>query len=207
VRAAFALTRADLDLRTLLARSAALGLVLSAVELLLPPLIGARIGDPGVAAVVVGIASGGSYLATAGGSMGAAWFARRGAAHRALVATTALAAAAVLVLGAPALALVVAGSLVLYGLLGVAGPLASAWLHRRTTADRRATVLSVESLCVQAGGLVAALGLTRIAGAVGPTWAWVACAGALAGSALALGRRTRAAAPSGDGARATDSAR
>ena len=69
-----------------------------------------------------------------------------------------------------------------YALLGVVGPLRAELLHREVTAAHRSTALSGDSLALQFGGFVAALGLPPLADAHGIPLAWM-----IAGSVLGAG--------------------
>ncbi len=92
--------------------------------------------------------------------------------------------------GAPG---IVAAALAYTGMfigLGIAEPVRSELLHRRVSGAERATVLSVDSLLLQIGGGLGALGLGTLAASwsVAPAW-WVAASMLLAAASLFLTRQ------------------
>jgi hypothetical protein len=89
------------------------------------------------------------------------------------------------------------GYVAIYLLLGVTGPLTSELLHGRVAASERATMLSVESLALQAGGVVSnlLLGSLVVATTAGAGFAVIAAA-LVASGALLIGIADRPSAAS-----------
>jgi len=87
------------------------------------------------------------------------------------------------VVAAPVLALAGFGYVGIYLLLGAVGPLASELLHGRVASTGRATMVSLESLALQAGGVAANLGLGALAVATSPALGFAVLGAALIGSA------------------------
>ncbi len=82
-------------------------------------------------------------------------------------------------IGFGGLALAATGYLLAYLLAGVPGPLTAEALHERVTETQRATLLSVDSLALQFGGLAGSLGVTRLAEWAGFEYGWLVAAMAL----------------------------
>ncbi|GAB3911181.1 hypothetical protein GCM10027612_88130 [Microbispora bryophytorum subsp. camponoti] len=100
-----------------------------------------------------------------------------GAAVAALAASTVLrGAAGVVATGAT--------YVLLFTALAVATLLRSELLHQRVAADRRATVMSVDSLQLQFGGMLSSLCLVPLSGIVGVGPVWVLTAVVVLASAL-----------------------
>ncbi len=83
--------------------------------------------------------------------------ARLGGGARAAAVMSWLAAPAAMAVAIPFIGAAGLGYVGIYLLLGVAGPLTSELLHSRVAAGQRTTMLSVESLALQAGGVVSNL--------------------------------------------------
>ena len=165
VRGAVGLARGDGPLRRVLVLSLATGLALGTLELLGPGLFadltGSRTGGSAVFGVVMAVA----FL------LGAVGAALAGPARRLARGSTRWATAGLFVLCGLALVGVAgAGTVVLAGaayagyyLAGAAsGPLLHAVLHSRVGADRRATVLSAESLALQTGGAISSVAMPLV---------------------------------------------
>lgn len=153
--------------RRLLLIAACLGVVLSGVELLAPNRFAELAGDPANGAAVFGFLTAAAFLA---GAMGAA-VSTRLPGGRAVVGAGAFLSMGVLALG---LALPVLGGaavtyLGLYVAVGVQGPVLAGLLHARITSEVRSTMMSVESLALQAGGAVASVVVGALASEVGVT--------------------------------------
>jgi hypothetical protein len=127
------------------------------------------------------------------GAAAGAWLAGRlpgGIAQRAghVAAVATLLAAAMLVALATASSFVPAAAAFVgvyaFGALG--GVAEAELLHERVPADRRATMVSVQSLTQQVGNVIAGVVLTRIAAAAGIPAAWLVGAVVLAASAMLL---------------------
>ncbi|MBD0293347.1 MAG: MFS transporter [Jiangellaceae bacterium] len=185
------------SLTRLLAVSLALGVALNAIELLTPGRLatltgGAETGTAGYAAVAAG-----GFLASAVGAALAAPLARlfRGVTWRATVAAGLLAAGSLGGLAATAelsgmvgLVTTGAGYVLLFLGFGLAHPLRAELLHARVGAAERATLLSIDSMLLQLGGVASALGLSVLARQFGLDVAWSAAAVALLAATVALVR-------------------
>jgi hypothetical protein len=177
----------DRVLRRLLLRAALLGVVLSGVELLAPGTFAGLLGGEQEASGAYGLLGAMAFGASAAGAwlapLGAA---RLGGASRTAAVMSGLAAPAAVVVAAPFLALAGLGYVAIYLMLGVVGPLTSELLHGRVASGERATMVSVESLALQAGGVVANLGLGALAVATSPALGFGVVGAALIASALLL---------------------
>ncbi|MFC4536065.1 MFS transporter [Sphaerisporangium dianthi] len=180
-----AFTRAGL--RRLVFMACVLGVGLSAVEMLTPGRLAALTGT---------VESGGSvYALVAAAGFGAsglgAWLAPRAAR---LMRGPVAAAVAGTVAGAVALAflaasvalsgtagIVAAGGayVVMFAAVSVAEIMRAEMLHQRVASSRRATLMSVDSLQLQLGGLAGSLGLGLLAERAGTAAAWWVAAGVL----------------------------
>lgn len=129
-------------------------------------------------------------------SLGAAvgaWLADRlpgaSARHAARVAAVATVLAAAVLVGlsaAPTFATAAAAFVGVYFANALGSVAAAEVLHERVQADRRATMVSVQSLTQQAGNVIASVGLTRVADAAGIPAAWVVGAVVLVAAAALL---------------------
>ncbi len=142
-------------IRRLMIVAACLGLVLAGVELLAPNRFAELAGSANAGAALFGFLTAAAFAAAA---VGAAVSTRLPGA-RALVGAGAFLVMGVLVLG---LALAVVGGaaaayLLLYVAIGVQGPVMAGLLHARVTSEVRSTMMSVESLALQAGGAVSSV--------------------------------------------------
>lgn len=151
-------------LRRMTLLSASLGVTLVGAELLSPVsfanLLGGEDAAAGPYSVLVTLAFFGS---SAGSSMAPAIARLLRSSARGLGLATVLASVAALGIAAPGFALAATAYVALYLLLGISGPLASDITHGSARAEQRATILSVQSLTLQLSGVVAALGLGRLA--------------------------------------------
>jgi hypothetical protein len=180
-------------LRRLMVRAGLLGVVLAGIELLAPGTFAALLGGEAQASRAYGIFAAAAFGASAAGAALAPAVAMRlGAGARAAAIASFAAGVSVLLVGAPFLAVAGAGYIGVYLLLGITGPLTSELLHARVSAAQRTTLLSVESLSLQVGGVVANLGLGSIVVATSLGWGFAVIAVALfASSALLIGRPFR----------------
>ncbi|HJU98377.1 MAG TPA: MFS transporter [Jiangellaceae bacterium] len=170
-------------LRRLTIFSACLGVTLASVELLSPvsfaQLLGSEVAAAGPYSVLVTLA----FFGTAVGSTLAPGLARLvRSSPRGIALSMVLAALALVGIAAPSFALAAVAYVVMYALLGLAGPLASDLTHRAVPSTQRATILSVQSLTLQLSGVVAGLSL----GALAQNATFVAAFG-VAAAVLALG--------------------
>ncbi len=162
------------------------GLVLS-YEMLFPTELAARWGD--AATPVLGLAFAGAFAASAvGQTLGGR--ARGGTARTAALGYGAVALATAglvpVVPGPWGVAAAIAAFWVAYGALGFAGPALAKAFHDRAPSDRRAVLLSVQSLAAFAGGVAASLALGTAATIWGTGTAWGAVAAVATVLALAL---------------------
>jgi MFS family permease len=190
VRSGARLARTDAVLLRLLTAGAATGIALAVIELVTPAWLGELTEEPTAAALVYGALVALGFGADALGAAASVRLRdRAGSSLRGAVAAGSLATVAtgLLVVAATlegALALVLAGAayLLVFAGLGAAGPLLAELLHGRVEDDRRATVLSVESLLFQGAGALGGLAAGVVVTAYG------AAAGlAVGGAALAVG--------------------
>lgn len=176
-----AIVRRSAGVRWLLSTEAAWGFGVALVELLWQPRLGA-LADLDSRAWLLGVFTALGWLANAAG----AWAAPRLRARTG--STTAAAALIRLGHGITVLALGLAGGwpglLVGYALVylgnGATAPLHNALLHRAVDSTARATLLSVNSLAAQAGGITnrAVMAITPL---IGIPWTW-----AIAGTVMIL---------------------
>ena len=176
VRAGTALTVRHRFLRRLMLGYVAIGIGISAIEVLWQPRFATLLGDAasktGFFGILLAVASGASAL----GALAAPWFRRRfrGRISPALTVAQGLMGVAMLALAvsrtliAASVAFVVA---YLFG--GLISPYLQELLHEHVPADRRTTMVSVSSLSMQSGGFVSALTLPAMAAAYGIPVAWV----------------------------------
>jgi MFS family permease len=181
--------------RMLLLTTVVWGIALSGIEILWQPrfvtLLG---GDPEEVAVdgnaqtvLLGALIAGAFLLAAVGSFLTPTFTRLlgGSASRGALVTTLLHGTAYAVLAASyAVVPAAMAFLAFYLVNGLRGPLHNELLHEHVGAERRSTMLSAESLTLQAGGFTCTLALPAVAAAVGIPWAWAGVAALLAASAL-----------------------
>jgi len=182
--------------RMLLLTTVVWGVALAGVEILWQPrfvtLLGggedAAAAPGGARTVLLGLLLAGAFLLAAVGSICTPAFTRLlgGSASRGAVVSALLHGAAYAVLAA-SFAVVPAGAafLVFYLVNGLRSPLHAELLHEHVSADRRSTMLSVESLSLQTGGFACTLVLPTVAAVTGIPWAWGAVAALLTVSALA----------------------
>lgn len=157
-----------------------LGIVLSGIELLAPNAFADLVGDPTRASGIYGLLTAAAFGVAALG----AGLSTRLPGRRAKVAAVAfvIAALAVLVVAAPSLSIAGAGFLLVYLMVGLQGPVMAGLLHSRVDSSVRATMMSVESLALQAGGAVASITVGALAAAFGLIggFGFVAAAGLVA---------------------------
>lgn len=187
LRGAWAALRAHPTLAALAVVSGVTGGVVVGYELLFPAELAAR--WTGAVTPAIGVAFAGGFLASAAGqSLGAR--ARGGAPRTAALgfgaaglATLALVPSLPAPWGAAAAVVALWGA---YGAFGYAGPALANAFHRRAPAERRAVLLSVQSLAAYAAGVGASLGLGAVAATWGTGTAWSAVAGVAGALAVAL---------------------
>jgi hypothetical protein len=187
----------DAVLRRLMARAVLLGIVLSGVELLSPGTFAGLLGGEEQASGAYGFLAAAAFTASAVGAGLAPAVATRLGGPRAAAVMSWLAAPAAVAVAIPFVLVAGLGYVGIYLLLGVAGPLTSELLHGRVTSGQRATMLSVESLSVQAGGVASnlVLGTLVVATSAGTGFLVVGAALLLSGLLLVGIRDQRAVAP------------
>lgn len=189
------LALADPVIRTLVARTASIGVAIITVEMLAPLQFAALLGGPERAAAAYGALVTAAWLGSGAGSASAPALCRLGVRLGLKTplavgaAATALNAAAVGLLGLAAagaggFVLAAGGYVLAYVLAGVPGPLATEVLHERVDAARRATLVSVDSLALQLGVLAGSLTVPRLAGHAGYQYGWFAATVALLAAAV-----------------------
>lgn len=199
VRSGVRLAGTDAVLLRLLAAGAATGVALAVVELVTPAWLGDLTEEPTSAALVYGALVALGFGADALGGAGSVRLRdRTGSSLGAAVVAGLLATAATGLLtlataltGALAHALAGAAYLLVFAGLGAAGPLLSELLHGRVADEQRATVLSVESLLIQATGAAGGLGAGALVTVYGASAGLAVAVAALALGVLVLVRTTR----------------
>jgi MFS family permease len=175
------------DLRRLMGYSAILGVALSGVELVSPGAFTVVLGSEESASAWYGLVVSLGFAGSALGSLLSPRVARRFASGPA--------AAAALALGPPLLVAVIsipvpgvmgASFVAFYLMLGLNGPVLAGLIHDRVSGDQRTTVLSVESLALQLGGIAASVTVGALVAATSPATGYIALAVALLLGALLL---------------------
>jgi MFS family permease len=208
-REGLGVARRSRNVRLLLGVAAVLGLVMSMTEVLWPTRLEELVHvDTADAAPLFGLLAAASLAAFSVGSALSPRLARRTGKRRAYAGAYVVLGATLALLGiAPVAALFCAVFLAYFAAIGVAEPLHYEILHDATGASTRATVMSVDGLVSQAGGLGGNLLLVPLAAATSFGVAWglaaaitivaAACAAATRTAAEPATPRPRPAAPSG----------
>ncbi len=141
--------------RRLLLVALCLGVLLSGVELVSPDRVAQLVGSPTDAAAIFGVLAASAFVVSALG----AGISTRVPGRRAVVAAAAygLSSVFVLALALPWIGAAALTYLAVYLMIGLQGPVTAALLHARVTSSMRSTMLSVESLALQAGGAAASV--------------------------------------------------
>jgi hypothetical protein len=141
--------------RRLMIVAVCLGVVLAGVELVSPDRVAQLLGSATTASAVFGVLTAGGFIASGFG----AWLSTRLPGRRGQVAALAYLGITVVVLGLalPWVGAAAVAYLAVYLALGVQGPVTASLLHARVASGMRSTMLSVESLALQAGGAAASL--------------------------------------------------
>ncbi|MDF5756443.1 MFS transporter [Spongiactinospora sp. TRM90649] len=174
----------DAVLARLLGVSVAGGVTLCSIELLTPIRLAELAGDAGAGGTAYGVVTAVGFAASAVGSAVAPAVARtaggsaRGAMASGIVAVLALAGlAASAALPAPAgMVATAVAYLMLFVGFSASALLRAELMHGRVDRRQRATLLSVDSLALQAGGFAANIGLGVLAGTAGIGAAWALAA-------------------------------
>jgi MFS family permease len=197
----------DPVVRVLVLRTAAIGIAISALEILTPLQMAELLGSPGRAAFACGVLATAAWLGSAAGSAAAPALCRAGtrvglpAPLSTATACTALNAGAVALIGLAAAGpggfwLAAAGFVLSYVIGGVPGPLTTEVMHERVDATRRATLVSVGSLALQMGALTGSLLVPRLAQWAGFPYGWaMATLALLVAAALTARAGARISAP------------
>lgn len=189
-------------LRRLMARAALLGIVLSGIELLSPGTFAGLLGGEEQASGAYGFLAAAAFTASAvGAGLAPAAASRLGGGARTAAIMSWLAAPAAIAVAIPLIGAAGLGYVGIYLLLGVAGPLTSELLHGRVAAGQRATMLSAESLALQAGGVVSNLLLGSLVVATSTGAGFIVVAVALVASGvllLSIGDRPKVASDAAD---------
>lgn len=176
----------SLGLRSIVAIEMLWGFALAPVESLWQPRTAQLVGGAKDDVALFGVLSAGAWVASAMG----AYFVP--VLSRALGSSTVRAAIAVKVFQAAALlGMAWAGGVWLFAVAylltyvgnGASSPAHMSLLHRRAGSTPRATLLSVHSLCGQAGGFAGSVGVLALAGLAGIPVALAVCAAVLVASA------------------------
>lgn len=192
LREGILLARSSTALRRLLGYTAVLGMTLGGVELVAPGAFATMLGGGEEGSAAYGVLVGLGFGVSAVGAVVAPRVAARlGSSRRAAAWLGLLAVPAVLLIGLPWFGAAALAYLALYLVLGVNGPLLATLVHDEVSSSARNTVLSLDSLLLQAGGIVASLAVGALVGATGPAAGFAAMAAVAAAGALLLwGLRT-----------------
>lgn len=198
----------DRVLARLLVASAAVGVALGVIELLTPARLAELTGAADSGGTVYGVVAALGFAASAAGHALAPWLARvtggspRGAMAGCLLTGAALAALAgsVVLDGTAGLAAAAAIYTVLYVGTAAHALLRAEIMHGRVGAERRVTLMSIDSLALQVGAFAGSVGLGALAARAGTGAAWWAGSGVLFLASL-LYVRMRAGGPEREEAR------
>lgn len=181
VRGAVTMLRSSRVLRCLVLVEVLWGFGMTAFETLLPPRLAEVVGGADRAAALLGPTSSAAWIASALGAAAVPWVTRRlGSAVSAgvLRIVQGVTVAAMGLAAGPAG--VVVAYLATYWVHGASNPVHQALLHGQVGPERRATVLSANSMMSLSGGAVGGIVLGRLADTVGLTPAMVVGAVVLA---------------------------
>ena len=145
----------DAPVRRVMAVAMCLGVMLSGIELLAPNTFADLLGSPTAASGLYGVLTAAAFGTAALG----AFVSTRLPGRRAAVAAGSFLAGAAIVMfvGMPLIGVAAASFLLFYVVIGVQGPVMAGLLHERVDSAVRSTMMSVESLALQAGGAFASL--------------------------------------------------
>jgi MFS family permease len=164
------LAAAHPGLRRLMGYAALLGMLLAGIELISPGTFAVLLGGEDAGSAGYGLLVSAGFGASALGAMLSGRIAGRfRSVPSAAAICTVLAGAAALAVGVPLLGVAGTAYVLVYLLIGVTGPMVAELIHDRVGSSERSTVLSIESLVLQVGGVVSAVavgGLVTRAGLV-----------------------------------------
>ncbi|HEV7713176.1 MAG TPA: MFS transporter [Asanoa sp.] len=185
-------------LARLLLAGAGVGVALATIELLTPGWLAGLVGDPERGATTYATVAAAGFGASAVGSLLGPWAQRRlGSAVRAGVAGIALGAVALLgvAVAGPLLhdavtgvTVIAAAYLLMFVGLGITAAPQAAVLHARVAAGERATVVSVQSLALQAAGALGSVCFGALAATRGAEFAFGVAGGVLVVAAGVVAR-------------------
>ena len=184
-------------LAQLLMTFAVLGFALNAVEILTPGWLEVLAGDAERAAAVYGLVTALGFVASAVGALMTPLIARMfgGSPHLTAIVGTGFAGfgmASMFISGylatASGVIVIGIGYCLLFLGLGVRGPVQSELVHREVAASQRATVVSIQSLLMQATGAVSSLTIPWLVAAWSVPGTWLLSGLALAASAVLFRR-------------------
>jgi MFS family permease len=182
IRDGLRIARSATVIRLLLGSTVAIALGAVTIEVMWQPRLADLVGGPGAAAKIAGLVVAAFALASVVGSALAQRLPARLADRPGPAAGVAVGIAALglvgMALSHAAWPLVIA-MFCTYGALSVSSVLRQEMLHEWVPAERRATMVSVDSLAGQLGNVVASLVVARIAGVIGIPGGWLIGAGAL----------------------------
>ena len=187
------------SLRLLLGGMAGLGLGLGSLELLWQPRFADLLDGGTINTGPLGLILAGAFALSAVGSALTPWLTRRlqGDPRRTAFVGRLLMAAGVAVLAwTGRFEIATVAFIGAYFSNGVAGPVEHELLHAQVDESVRTTVLSIQSMTLQGGGMAAGIGLGALADAAGISIAWLVAAGVLAASSVLYLRVRGAGAPS-----------
>ena len=142
-----------------------LGVMLSGIELLAPNTFATLLGGTTEASGLYGVLTAIAFVAGAGGAA----LSTRLPGRRQWVALTSqvMAAGFVLLVGVPMIGVAAASFLLFYMMIGLQGPVMAGLLHDRVDTRVRSTMMSVESVALQAGAVLASLVVGALAAGAG----------------------------------------
>ncbi|ROS79115.1 MFS transporter [Cellulomonas sp. PhB143] len=174
-------------LRRIVAFTVAFGVALASVELLAPNSFAAMLGGESAAAAPYAVLVTLGFFGSAAGAALAPGVARlaRGS-SRGILLTAVLSAGALAAVGVPVLGVAAAAFVAFYLFLGMGGPLLDELTHEAVASRERATILSVNSMALQLGGVGASLGIGALAGSTSVAVGLAAAAAVLVLGSLAM---------------------
>ena len=176
----------DAPVRRVMFVAVCLGVMLSGIELLAPNTFANLLGSPTAASGLYGVLTAAAFGTAA---VGAAMSTRLPGRRPAVAAGAYLAGAGiVLLVGVPVIGVAAAAFLLFYVVIGVQGPVMAGLLHGRVDSAVRSTMMSVESLAMQAGGAFASLVVGALSAGVGLMAGLAVIASAAVGAAVLLWR-------------------
>ena len=144
-----------------------LGVMLSGIELLAPNTFAQLLGGTTQASRLFGVLTAVAFVtAAAGAAVSTRIPGRR---QWVAIGSYLAAAAVVMMVAVPAVGVAAVSYLIFYMTIGLQGPVMAGLLHERVDARVRSTMMSVESLALQGGGVLASLAVGALAAGPGLT--------------------------------------